>query len=160
MVGCGIFVIIVQHCRCAWWESFASSNNHKDFVSHITFQETSIYHLGKRKIIFKSAFERVYVSSRRVSYMILCSTWPWSLLQELQKKTTNRCFSSNLNPPSISLPSMQHMNPKNWCQICTLLLIEHIKTSVYILSKKKHRKLEDVLEIKKHHLETILAFQC
>ena len=45
---------------------------------------------------------------------------------------------------------MQHMIPKNWCQICTLLLIEHIKTSVYILSKKnKHRKLEDVLEGKK-----------
>lgn len=48
MVGCGIFVIIVQHCRCAWWESLASSNNHKDFVSHIS-RRLAYTTLGKGK---------------------------------------------------------------------------------------------------------------
>ena len=54
------------------------------------------------------------------------------------------------------------MNPKNWCQICTLLLIEHIKTSVYILSKKKQtwKNLKMSWKNENHHLETILAFQC
>jgi len=35
----------------------------KQFLFWITLQGTNISHLGKRKIIFKSAFKRGYVSS-------------------------------------------------------------------------------------------------
>ena len=148
MVGCGIFVIIVQHCRCAWWESLASSNNHKDFVSHITFQETSIYHLGKRKIIFKSAFERVYVSSQQGILHDSVFNMTMEPPPRAPKENNQPVLFIKSQPPSISLPSMQHRIPKEtgvkFVLFFALSTLRHLYTS--FPKKNKHRKLENVLE--------------